>query len=60
MAEDDSVAVDATRPPALKEIGVKIATTVRSRAVAPVVAASAAREQRGFLTGRNFVDHIGG
>lgn len=57
-AEHGSVAVDETRPLALKDIGVKIATIVMSRAVAPVAAASAAREQRGFLAGRNFVDNM--
>lgn len=56
-AADGFMHSEETWTPSLKEAGIKIATTVVSRAVSPAVAASAAQEQTG-LADRNFVDNI--
>lgn len=59
-AEDGGTHAAETRPLGLKDTGVKIATTVTSRAIAPVIAANAAQEQRGFLFGKELRgQHLG-
>lgn len=54
----NSVDVASTRPLALRNAGVEVATTALSRAVRPVMSTSAAAEQRGFISARNFVGCI--